>query len=75
MKISQLKNKVGQLNNKLTAEEAELMAVKNELKLSEDQFNRQKKMYDEGLVSLTQFQQRSASYQNTIAKKLRQRTK
>jgi hypothetical protein len=26
-------------------------------------------MYDEGLVSLTQFQQRSASYQNTIAKK------
>ncbi len=69
LKISQLKNKVGQLNNKLTAEEAELMAVKNELKLSEDQFNRQKKMYDEGLVSLTQFQQRSASYQNTIAKK------
>jgi hypothetical protein len=50
-------------------EEAELMAVKNELKLSEDQFNRQKKMYDEGLVSLTQFQQRSASYQNTVAKK------
>lgn len=69
LKLSQLKNKVAQLNNKLTAEEAELVAVKNELKLSEDQFNRQKKMFDEGLVSLTQFQQRSASYQNTVAKK------
>lgn len=69
LKLSQLKIKISQLNNKLVAEEAELLAVKNELKLSEDQFNRQKKMFDEGLVSLTQFQQRSASYQNTVAKK------
>lgn len=69
LKLSQIKIKISQLNNKLTAEEAELLAVKNELKLSEDQFNRQKKMFDEGLVSLTQFQQRSASYQNAIAKK------
>lgn len=69
LKLSQLKIKISQLNNKLAAEEAELSAVKNELKLSEDQFNRQKKMFDEGLVSLTQFQQRSASYQNTVAKK------
>ena len=69
LKLSQLKIKISQLNNKLAAEEAELLAVKNELKLSEDQFNRQKKMFDEGLVSLTQFQQRSASYQNTVAKK------
>ncbi|SFI37160.1 HlyD family secretion protein [Halpernia frigidisoli] len=68
LKISQLKNKISQLNNKLTAEEAEFVAVKNELRLSEDQFNRQKKMFDDGLVSLTQFQQRSASFQNTLAK-------
>nr|WP_314495119.1 HlyD family efflux transporter periplasmic adaptor subunit [uncultured Chryseobacterium sp.] len=69
LKLNQLTIKISQLNNKLTGEEAELSAAENELKLSEDQFNRQKKMYDEGLVSLTQFQQRSASYQNAAAKK------
>lgn len=69
LKLNQLTIKISQLNNKLTGEEAELFAAENELKLSEDQFNRQKKMYDEGLVSLTQFQQRSASYQNAAAKK------
>lgn len=69
LKLNQLKVKISQLNNKLTGEEAELSAATNELRLSEDQFNRQKKMYEEGLVSLTQFQQRSISYQNAIAKK------
>lgn len=69
LKLNQLKIKISQLNNKLTGEEAELEAAKNEIKLSEDQFARQKKMYDDGLVSLTQFQQRSISYQNSVAKK------
>ncbi|WP_113663428.1 HlyD family secretion protein [Pedobacter nanyangensis] len=69
LKLSQLKVKISQLNNKLAAEEAELLAADNELKLSEDQYNRQKKMYDDGLVSLTQFQQRNVSYQNAVAKK------
>jgi multidrug efflux pump subunit AcrA (membrane-fusion protein) len=69
LKLSQLKIKVSQLNNKLAGEEAELFAAKNELSLSEDQYNRQKKMFDDGLVSLTQFQQRSVAYQNSLAKK------
>lgn len=69
LKLNQVKIKIIQLNNKLTGEQAELEAAKNELQLSEDQYSRQKKMYDEGLVSLTQFQQRSISYQNSIAKK------
>lgn len=69
LKLNQVKIKILQLNNKLTGEQAELAAATNELQLSEDQFQRQKKMYDEGLVSLTQFQQRSISYQNSIAKK------
>ncbi len=69
LKLNQLQIKISQLKNKLTGEEAELAAAINELKLSEDQYTRQKKMYDEGLVSLTQFQQRSISYQNALAKK------
>ncbi len=69
LKLSQLKVKISQLNNKLAGEEAELVAANNELRMSSDQYERQKKMYDEGLVSLTQFQQRSVSYQNALAKK------
>lgn len=69
LKLQQLKVKIQQLNNKLAAEETELKAANNELNLSADQYERQQKMYDEGLVSLTQFQQRSVSYQNALAKK------
>lgn len=69
LKLNQLKVKTSQLNNKLAGEEAELEAAKNELRMTSDQYERQKKMYDEGLVSLTQFQQRSVSYQNALAKK------
>ena len=69
LKLNQLKVKISQLNNKLAGEEAELAAANNELKMTSDQYERQKKMYDEGLVSLTQFQQRSVSYQNALAKK------
>ncbi|SDI20461.1 Multidrug resistance efflux pump [Chryseobacterium taeanense] len=69
LKLNQLKVKISQLNNKLAGEEAELEAAKNELRMTSDQYERQRKMYDEGLVSLTQFQQRSISYQNALAKK------
>jgi len=69
LKLNQIDVKQKQLQNKLQAEEADLIAIKNELKLIEDQNNRQKKMYDEGLVSLTQFQQRTVAYQNATAKK------
>ena len=51
LKLNQVRIKIRQLTNKLTGEEAELTAATNELALSEDQFARQKKMYDEGLVS------------------------
>lgn len=69
LKLEQLKVKMDQLESRLEGEEAELEAIKAELSLSEDQHHRQKKMYEEGLVSLTQFQQRTLTYQNAIAKK------
>jgi multidrug efflux pump subunit AcrA (membrane-fusion protein) len=69
-KIEQLNNKQQQLNNKLTGERASLNAVNNEYNLAKDQFERQQKMYDEGLVSQTQLQQRNITFQNTRAKKI-----
>ncbi|WP_159466754.1 HlyD family secretion protein [Dyadobacter sp. 3J3] len=69
-KIQQLKNKIAQLNNKLTGEQAELEAVVNEFNLTKDQYERQQKMFEQGLVSQTQLQQRNTSFQNAFAKKI-----
>lgn len=69
-KLAQVKNKTVQVNNKLEGEMAELEAVKNEYALAKDQFERQEKMYIKGLVSQTQLQQRSVSYQNSLSKKI-----
>ena len=70
LKLEQLANKIRQYNNKITGEKAELQAAENDLKLTKDQFDRQQKMFDQGLVSQTQLQQRNTAYQNALAKKI-----
>lgn len=70
LKVAQLKNKSNQLKNKLEAEKAEYQAALNDLELSKDQYERQKKMYKDGLVSQTDLQKRNVKYQNTLSKKL-----
>lgn len=70
LKIEQLKNKTAQLKNKLAAEKAELVANENEVKLLKNQYERQLKMYEDGLISQTQLQQRNIQYQNASAKKI-----
>ena len=69
LKQDQLNNKITALQQKLTGEKAELEAASNEYNLIKDQFERNQKMYKEGLISQTQFQQRNASMQNSLAKK------
>jgi multidrug efflux pump subunit AcrA (membrane-fusion protein) len=69
-KIQQLKNKQIQLQNKLIGEKAELSAAINEYIMAQNQYERQQKMYDNGLTSQTQLQQKNVSYQNAIAKKI-----
>lgn len=69
LKQDQLNNKITALQQKLTGEKAELEAASNEYNLIKDQFERNQKMYKEGLISQTQFQQRNASMQNALAKK------
>jgi len=70
LKLQQLNNKILQLENKLSGERAELFATDNEVALAQDQYSRQEKMFEEGLVSQTQLQQRNALYQNTVSKKI-----
>lgn len=68
LKTAQLRNKLSQLNNKLAGEQAEFTAAENEAKLLKNQYERQLKMYEQGLVSQTQLQQRNIQYQNALSK-------
>lgn len=69
LKQDQLTNKITQLQQKLTGEKSELEAASNEYNLVKDQFERNQEMFKKGLISQTQFQQRNASMQNSLAKK------
>ena len=70
LKMNQLANKLKQLDLKVQSDSAEFIAATNDFNISTKQFNRQKSMYDSGLVSLTQLEIRNQQYQNALAKKL-----
>lgn len=69
LKISQVENKIRQQQMKLQSDSMDMLAAMNDLSIATKQFNRQKNMYDSGLVSLTQLEQRNMSFQNAMAKK------
>lgn len=70
LKLKQLTNKLGQLELKVLADSAEATAANNDYAIGLRQYNRQKAMYDSGLVSLTQLESRNQQYQNALAKKI-----
>jgi len=70
LKLNQLANKLNQLQLKVQADSAELVAANNDYNIGSKQYNRQKAMYDSGLVSLTQLENRNQQFQNTLAKKI-----
>jgi len=70
LKQSQLINKIQQLKFKLQSDSVENIAAANDVKIATLQFKRQQLMYDSGLVSLTQLEQRNQVFQNALAKKM-----
>jgi len=70
LKLNQLLNKLSQLQLKVQADSAEVVAANNDFNIGAKQYNRQKAMYDSGLVSLTQLEIRNQQYQNALAKKI-----
>ncbi|MEN9549105.1 MAG: hypothetical protein RIR12_1696 [Bacteroidota bacterium] len=70
LKLNQLTNKLNQINLKVQADSAESAAARNDFSIATMQYNRQKAMYDSGLVSLTQLEQRNQQFQNALAKKI-----
>ena len=69
LKIQQIQNKLRQLTLKLQADSMEMVSSLNDLHIADAQYKRQRALRDSGLSSLQQVEQRSASYQQAIAKK------
>ena len=69
LKISQIDNKFRQQRMKLQSDSMEMIAANNDYSITREQLRRQKNMYDSGLVSLTQLEQRNIIFQNSTAKK------
>ena len=70
VKLTQLENKLGQLQVKLQADSMEAVAAANDYKIAALQYTRQRQMFDSGLVSLTQLEQRNQTFQKASAGKL-----
>ena len=70
LKLTQLENKIRQLQVKLQSDSMEAVAAANDYRIATQQYSRQRQMFDSGLVSLTQLEQRNQAFQNTMAKKL-----
>lgn len=70
LKLSQSRNKIKQISNYIQADSVALLAAENELDIAEKQFKRQKELYEKGLKSLTELEQRNQQYQNVLSKKV-----
>jgi multidrug efflux pump subunit AcrA (membrane-fusion protein) len=70
LKQSQLENKLMQLKLKLQSDSMDNVAASNDYSIASLQFKRQRTMFDSGLVSQTQLEQRNQAFQNSLAKKI-----
>jgi len=69
LKVAQVENKIRQQRMKVQADSMDMLAANNDFTIATRQLERQKNMYDSGLVSLTQMEQRNMVFQNASAKK------
>lgn len=68
IKTNQLNNKIKQQQLKIKSDSATLIAARNDYNIANKQYTRQKELYDQGLVSLTQLEQRNQSLQSFQAR-------
>jgi multidrug efflux pump subunit AcrA (membrane-fusion protein) len=70
LKQASIENKTQQQKLKVRNDEAELIAINNELAVYQRQIDAGKIMLDSGAVSLVDFEKRKVNYRNAIAKKM-----
>lgn len=68
LKLQSLENKIAQQKLKVQTDEADLLAVNNELNVYKRQIDGAKIMLDSGAISLSEFEKRKVNYQNGLAK-------
>lgn len=69
-KLAQLQRTISQVEVKIKSDSADMVAAINDWKIAAQQYNRQKMMYDSGLVSLTQLEIKNQGFQSSVAKKI-----
>ncbi|MEO5911940.1 MAG: HlyD family efflux transporter periplasmic adaptor subunit [Pelobium sp.] len=69
-KKEQLRNKLKQYNLQVQSDSMAFLAANNQFKISTDQLDRQKKLYSEGLKSLTDLEQKQQYLQDAQSKKI-----
>ena len=67
-KIEQINNKIEQAQRYIEIDNANLAAAKNDYEIAKLQYERQQTLFNEGLVSKTQLEQRNQALQNAQAK-------
>lgn len=70
LKLSQLLNKIKQYALLVQSDSISFAAAENQLKIAAQQLSRQQQLYDAGLKSLTEFEQRQQAYQDAVSKKI-----
>lgn len=70
LKLTQLQNKIKQYTLLVQSDSISYLAADNQLKIANQQLQRQKQMYDAGVKSLTEFEQRQQAYQDALSKKI-----
>ena len=68
LKLQSLDNKIAQQQLKVQTDEADLLALNNELNVYKRQIDGAKIMLDSGAISLSEFEKRKVNYQNALAK-------
>ncbi len=69
LKMAELENKIQQQQFKIRSDSMDLIAAANDFGIKKEQFRRQQVMYDSGLVSLAQLEQRNQAFQESMAKR------
>jgi multidrug efflux pump subunit AcrA (membrane-fusion protein) len=69
LKMLDMDNKIRQQQLKIRSDSMDLLAAGNDLEIKTAQYRRQKIMYDSGVVSLVQLEQRNQAYQESMAKR------
>ena len=67
LKLEQMNNKISQSELKLKSDSIEMLSYEVNLKVAEQQFERMKQLYEEGLKSLTEYESREMKLQKANA--------